>query len=283
MTRILTIDVEEWFHLLDNESTKLPVSWKKFDIRIHANIERVFDILERTQTRATFFCLGWIAELYPNIIKEISERGYEVASHSNLHQLIYEQSPREFKADLERSIKTLEDITGKKVKCFRAPGFSIIEKTKWVFEILANTGITIDCSIFPAKRAHGGFPQYKYPTPAIINYNGIRIKELPVNFITFMGYPVIFTGGGYFRITPYNFIRKWSKQSRYIMSYMHPRDFDPDQPVIKDLPAIRKFKSYAGLNGAAAKLEKWITEFKFIDVASADKQINWNNVPVFHV
>ena len=278
--KILTFDIEEWFHILDNESTKTINEWKNYEVRIHQNMERIFSILDKTNQKATFFCLGWIAETYPEIIKEIVARGYEIGTHTSMHQLIYEQTPKEFAKDLEHSVKTLEDLTGQKVKYFRAPGFSITEDNKWAFEIMAAQGIEVDSSVFPAPRAHGGLPSYKQPVPSIIKYNGIELKELPINYTSILGKSIIFSGGGYFRLFPYPLLKHWSKQSDYVMSYLHPRDFDAEQPVIKELSLPRKFKSYVGLKGATAKLEKWITDFDFIDIATAVNQIDWKNVPV---
>ena len=278
--KILTFDIEEWFHILDNESTKTINEWKNYEVRIHQNMERIFSILDKTNQKATFFCLGWIAETYPEIIKEIVTRGYEIGTHTSMHQLIYEQTPKEFAKDLEHSVKTLEDLTGQKVKYFRAPGFSITEDNKWAFEIMAAQGIEVDSSVFPAPRAHGGLPSYKQPVPSILKYNGIELKELPINYTSILGKSIIFSGGGYFRLFPYPLLKHWSKQSDYVMSYLHPRDFDAEQPVIKELSLPRKFKSYVGLKGATAKLEKWITDFDFIDIATAVNQIDWKNVPV---
>jgi len=206
-----------------------------------------------------------------------------VATHSHMHQLVYEQSIDEFEQDLEHSIKTLEDLTGQKVKYFRAPGFSIQEKNKWAFEVLYKHGIEVDCSVFPAARTHGGFPSYKEPAPSILNYNGIELKELPINYITILGQPIIFSGGGYFRLFPYSFIKRWTKQSDYLMTYLHPRDFDAKQPVIKELSINRRFKSYVGLNNAAGKLENWLTDFQFVDISTAIQTINWNKVPIVNL
>lgn len=275
---ILTFDIEEWFHILDNASTKTTNEWGNYEVRIHQNMERIFNILERTNAKATFFCLGWIAETYPEIIRDIVARGYEVGTHTHMHQLVYEQTPRGFEKDLEYSIKTLEDITGQKVKYFRAPGFSITENNKWAFELLVKFDIEIDSSVFPANRAHGGFPSYKQSNPSVISYNGIHLKELPINTVKIFGKPVIFSGGGYFRLFPYSLIKKWTTKSDYLMSYLHPRDFDPGQPMIKELPAFRKFKSYVGLNTSGKKLNKWITDFNFIDIKTANTKINWEKV-----
>ena len=133
---ILTFDIEEWFHLLDHKGTKTELEWGNYEKRIHSNMERIFHILEKSNQKATFFCLGWIAEKYPEVIKEIISSGFEIGCHSNKHQLVFEQSPLEFENDVERAVNTLEDITGSKIKYYRAPGFSITEKNKWAFEIL---------------------------------------------------------------------------------------------------------------------------------------------------
>lgn len=280
---ILTFDIEEWFHILDNKSTKTIKEWSQYESRIHANMNRIFNLLEKTNRKATFFCLGWIVEKYPDVICDIVNHGYEIGSHSRMHQLVYEQKPKDFQSDLEISIKTMEDITGKKVKYFRAPGFSIREDCKWAFEIMASLGIEVDCSIFPAIRSHGGFPSYTNPRPSILSYNGITIKELPINYVSCFGKQLIFSGGGYFRLVPYPLVHYWTKNSDYVMSYLHPRDFDYNQPVIKELSLLRKFKSYVGLNGASSKLEQWLTDFDFMDVGTAVKAINWAEVPVVEI
>jgi peptidoglycan-N-acetylglucosamine deacetylase len=276
---ILTFDIEEWFHILDNTSTKTILEWSNFESRIHANMERILLLLEKTNQKATFFCLGWIAETYPEIIRQIVDHGYEIGSHTRMHQLVYEQSPGEFMEDVTHSIKTLEDISGHKVKYFRAPGFSIGVDNKWAFEILSELGIDADSSIFPAPRSHGGYPSYKSPLPSIIQYKGVKMKEFPINYITLWGNSIIFSGGGYFRLFPYTLINHWTTNSDYVMTYLHPRDFDATQPVIYDLSMLRKFKSYVGLKNAENKLHRWLTDFEFIDMATAIQEIDWEIVP----
>ncbi|MRT16868.1 DUF3473 domain-containing protein [Vitellibacter sp. q18] len=275
---ILTFDIEEWFHILDNASTKTEKEWSRYESRIHRNMETIFEILDLTGVRASFFVVGWIAEKYPEIVKQIVDRGYEIGSHTHLHQLVFEQRPEEFKSDVALSIKTLEDISGKKVRLFRAPGFSITEKNKWAFEILSELGIETDSSVFPAGRAHGGFPDYGTATPSLLSYNGIELREFPINIHRAFGKTFIYSGGGYFRLTPYALLKKWTAKHSYVMSYIHPRDLDPEQPVIKELSPSRKFKSYVGLKNSRFKLEKWLTDFDFIDVGTAENQIDWNQV-----
>lgn len=274
---ILTSDVEEWFHLLDNDSTRSEEQWKNYEVRIYENMERIFNILEETNTKATFFIIGWVAKTYPDIVKRIAEK-YEVGSHTMNHQLVWQQSRDEFRQDVESSIKLLEDITGKKVRYFRAPGFSIRESEAWAFETLSELGIKIDCSVFPAHHAHGGLPSYGSSQPKIICHNGIEMKELPITTGKLFGKPVVFSGGGYFRLFPYWLIKKMSGEARdYMLAYIHPRDLDAGQPMIKELPLARKFKSYVGLKGAADKFRRWLTDFDFVDVGTADKMIDWRN------
>ena len=275
---ILTCDVEEWFHLLDCDATRTENEWKNYEVRIYDNVERVFRVLEDTNTKATFFIIGWIAKTYPDLVKNIAEK-YQIGCHTMNHQLVWQQTPEEFKADVEEGVKMLEDITGKKVECFRAPGFSIRESEAWAFEILAELGIKYDCSVFPAAHAHGGMPSYPKAAPGIIEYHGVQMKEFPVGFKTIAGKHIMFSGGGYFRLFPYPLIKKWTEESAdYLLSYIHPRDLDAGQPMIKSLPVARKFKSYVGLKGAENKLRRWLTDFQFVDIAAADQTLNWSAV-----
>ena len=280
---ILTFDIEDWFHILDNDSTKTEKDWSKYESRIHQNMDIIYEILDSAQVNASFFVLGWIAEKYPALVREICDRGYEIGSHTSLHQLVYEQDRKGFYQDVDRSIKVLEDISGKKVKMFRAPGFSITEQNKWAFEVLYELGIRTDSSVFPAGRSHGGFPTFGVASPSILRYNGIQLKEFPINTHTVFNKSVIFSGGGYFRLCPYKLIKYWTQKSDYVMSYFHPRDFDPDQPMIQGLSPQRKFKSYVGLKPSKNKLDTWLTDFEFIDIYTANNLINWEKAKIIQL
>lgn len=277
---ILTFDVEEWFHLLDFDATRTEAEWGKYEVRIYENVDRILDILERTNTKATFFIIGWVAKTYPDVVKKIAAK-YQIGSHTMNHQLVWQQSQRDFKEDVESSVKLLQDITGQPIECFRAPGFSIRETEAWAFDILADIGIKYDCSIFPAHHAHGGMASYGAPVPALIKHGDVTMKEFPVTTQTIMGKKIIFSGGGYFRLCPYNLIKKWSKENpNYLLSYIHPRDLDGGQPMLEGLPWKRKFKSYVGTKGAAEKLRHYLKDFKFTDVKTAAENICWDKVPV---
>lgn len=275
---ILTFDVEDWFHILDNESTKNEKQWLQLESRIEKNMDLILALLKKNNQHATFFCIGWVARKYPSVLKKISDAGYEIASHSDMHQLAYELNREEFKDDLKSSIQSIEDVIGKKVRAYRAPGFSIMKQNQWAFEEIINQGIEIDCSIFPAQRAHGGFEEFGYAEPAFIEVAGMKLKEFPINIEEILGRKLVFSGGGYFRLLPYFLIKHFMNKSNYVMTYLHPRDFDYEQPMIEGLSPLRKFKSYVGLRGARRKLEQLIHDFRLVSLEEADKQTDWSQV-----
>lgn len=273
--RILTFDIEEWFHILDNSQTRSEADWAVFTPRIYDNLYRILDFLDVHNQKATFFCLGWLADKYPALIKEIDNRGHEIGSHSYMHQLVYEQNRKEFTLDLQNSINSLEQCVGKKVRIFRAPGFSITSEVLWALDVLLENGIEYDSSIFPTVRSHGGIASFGVSKPHVIELAGRSIKEFPINVHQVMGSKVVFSGGGYFRLLPYQIVRRWSGKSDYVMTYFHPRDFDPDQPMVPGLSPIRKFKSYVGLKGALNKLDLYLKDFDFMDIGQAAERIDW--------
>lgn len=278
MLNVLTFDVEDWFHILDHREVEDPASWVQHPSRVVENTQRILDVLDAHDQRATFFCLGWVAERHPELIGDIVNRGHELGSHSYYHQLAYKQSHKDFQDDLLSSISVLEDISGKKITAYRAPGFSVTHENPWVFDVLIEAGIEYDCSIFPAQRAHGGF--YGVPaTPFILERDGGEIKAFPMNTFHVAGRDVVFSGGGYFRLLNYQIIRQMMLRSDYVMTYFHPRDFDANQPMIPGLGAIRRVKSYVGLKGAMPKLERLIKEFNFQSLMSADSQLAAGQLP----
>jgi hypothetical protein len=145
---------------------------------------------------------------------------------------------------------------------------------------MAENGITADASIFPAARAHGGMPSFPNNFPCLIKHNGISIKEFPVNYIKIAGIRTVLTGGGYFRFWPYPMIRHYTDRSPYVMSYFHPRDFDRNQPLLRDLGPYRRFRAYYGLSNSQQKLERWISDYAFTDLRTADASINWETAAV---
>ncbi len=280
--KILTFDLEDWFHILDNPQTANPSNWNSFESRVEGNTERLLSLLDEKNITSTWFCLGWIAKKYPKLIKRISEN-HEIACHSMNHQLLFNMSPAEAGDDIRGNIHLLEEITGKKVNAYRAPGFSFTRDVKWLIQVLAEAGIKYDCSVFPMHRNHGGYPGLPAAGPCRISYHGVVIKEFPMNRQTLLGFPIVFSGGGYFRLLPYPVISLLMKKSEYVMTYFHPRDFDPTQPVLESLPMKRKFMSYTGLKNSFSMLNRLLNDYKFIALEQAAGEIDWNETPVINL
>lgn len=272
---IISFDIEEWYHfdIFSKED-----SWKNYPPRINLYLPLILDELDKYNTQATFFCLGWIARNYPDILKQIKQRGHELACHSDKHFFVREMTPESFHNDLKQALDSIENVIGEKVMTFRAPAFTITENATWAFEVLAENGIEIDCSIFPTTRSFGGFPSFGEAKPTLIKYKGYEIKEFPINTGTIFGKQFVFGGGGYFRLFPYWLIEKLMNQSDYNITYLHMRDFDYEQPRFKHVSGMRRFKSYYGIKGAYSKFQKMLKDFIWISVGEAVQQIDFNQV-----
>jgi len=213
---------------------------------------------------------------YPHLIREIDKRGHEIGSHTFLHKLVHTQTSSEFDKDLSRSIKTLSDLTGKRIRIFRAPAFSIGPENPWAFEVLLQNGIEIDLSVFPASRDFGGFKNIKSESPHWIEFNGMKIKEYPINTESFLTKRIIYTGGGYFRMLPSFLTQYLFERNSYNMAYFHARDFDPQQPILPNLSLQRKLKSYYGLKSCWSKFEALLNKNEFISLRQSEETYNWN-------
>lgn len=270
---ILTFDVEEWY--IYDQYPKGSRSY--YGPIIEKYLNDILEILDKIETKATFFCLGIIARNDPEIIKAINERGHEIGCHSDTHILLNKHTPASFKDDTYKAIDSIQQLTGKKVKSYRAPAFSIGEKTIWALEALIEAGIEYDCSIFPGKRSFGGFSTFSSNGPVIINTPNGTIKELPVSYANFAGMRLMFSGGGYFRLFPYSIIKKFAAKSDYNMAYFHVRDFDSQQ---KKVYSLRYFQSYYGIKNAYSKFQKLVNDFNFISVEEAGERIDWDSANV---
>ena len=280
---ILTFDIEDWYHILHKYPSNILEKWNSYEDRVHVGTDKILEVLLENNVKATFFVLGYIAEKHPEIIKKIHDYGFEIGAHSDMHKVAFQQTPEEFKTDLRTCINRLEDITTEKVVSYRAPGFSVKKQNIWVFEILHDLGIKYDASIFPAVRENGGFINFKESGPLKLSFNNNEIKEFPMSTNSIFGNRFTTTGGGYFRFFPYSIIKILIKKSDYTMTYFHPRDFDPDQPMLDGLSLKRKFKSYYNLSGAYPKFKRLIRDFNFVDIRAADKIINWEDMPIVDI
>ncbi len=281
--KILTFDIEDWFHIIQKYPDNILERWDNYEVRIHNGMDRIFQLLCDNNIKATFFVVGYIARKHPEIIKKIHDLGFEVAAHSDMHKVAYKQSRKEFEDDLSNCIHSIEDVIAEKVISYRAPAFSIRPKNIWAFEVMNELGIKYDASIFPAIREDGGFENFSESKPSIVSYDGIRIKEFPMSVDTYMGKKFTVTGGGYFRFFPYRLIKRLIQHSDYTMTYFHPRDFDPNQPMLDGLSLKRKFKSYYNLKYSYIKLKQLVYDFDFIDLQEAASIVDWDNAPVVNL
>lgn len=265
---ILQIDVEDWYSDLEN------AHGKSYQDRIVNSTVKLLSILREKKTRATFFVLGHIAERFPELIKEIQSEKHEVASHGYAHIPITKQSQSEFEQDLLKSVRTLEDITGEKVLGYRAPRFSVVEKTLWAINIIKNNGLMYDSSIFPAKTHLYGIPDsppFPYPISSLRIENddsGKSFLEIPLSVyrIPYMKINIPIAGGFFLRFFPYGFISyaisQINKSNHPAVCYLHPWELDPEQPRIRSLP----WYHYYQLNGMEKKFRRLLGDFQFTSV-----------------
>ena len=273
---ILTFDIEDWYNCDFNNDN---LDWSNYEVRIYSNVNRILEELDQRKLKATFFCLGWLAEKHPAVISDIKKYGHQIGCHSYQHQLSNKFSVTEFREDTLKAKRLLEEVTGAEVNSFRAPGFSITEENLGYLEVLIDLGFSFDASIFPAFHDYGGIPNLGKLNPCIIETKNGIIKEFPMTYHRFFFRNIVFSGGGYFRLLPYFLVKNFTEVSTYNMTYFHPRDFDPDQPIINELSCARKFKSYVGLSGSFNKLQKYLEDFEFMSIEQANLLVNWNNAP----
>lgn len=259
---VFSVDVEDWFHILDVPSAPPISEWGSLPSRVEVNFNRLLDLFDEKNVKVTCFFLGWVGERFPNLVREAASRGHEVASHGYGHRLVFEQTRQEFSDDVRHARGLLEDISGVPIRGYRAPGFSTTEETPWFFDVLAEAGYEYDSSVFPAPRGHGGLRGGRRE-PHRRGTND-KLIEIPITVADLMGKPMCFFGGGYLRLFPYWLIRRMSKQvlaeGRPVVFYVHPREIDPSHPR---LPMSRKrsFKSYVNLETTEWKIGQILQDF----------------------
>ena len=286
---LLTFDIEEWS--LNHQKGGPIEKNAEFDRYLDAILNK----LDERQTKATFFCVGEMGRLFPKVIRKIQVQGHEIGCHSNIHTWLNKMTETECREDTRQAVDSLEQCIGEKVKSYRAPAFSIGEKNKWAFEILAENGIERDASIFPAARDFGGFPRFGQKTSCLVEYNGIRIKEFPVCTAKVLGYETAYSGGGYFRFFPLGFVEKQMKQFPYAMCYFHIGDLVTESRGVMSKKAyeayfkekgtlkaryLRYFKANLGKKNALNKMMNLIDDLSFVNLTQADKEIEWCTTPI---
>lgn len=286
---LLTFDIEEWY--LNHQKGGPKEKYAEYDRYLDAILNK----LDERKLKATFFCVGEMGRLFPAVIKKIQQRGHEIGCHSNIHTWLNKMTEAQCREDTHQAVESLEQCIGEKVKSYRAPAFSIGEKNKWAFEVLAEKGIERDASIFPAARDFGGFPHFGQKTPCIVEYNGIRIKEFPICTARVLGKEMAYSGGGYFRFFPLGFVEKEMKKSPYAMCYFHIGDLIPESHGVMSKEAyeayfkekgtlkaryLRYFKSNMGKGRAFPKMMNLIDRTDFFNLNQADGELDWGAMTV---
>lgn len=265
---ILTFDTEEWFNYAQMNGKK-----GNFLPDVDRVQNELLDKLDEHNIKATFFVLGVVAREHPYVVKNIEARGHDIGCHSDVHEKLWQFSPAQLKDDTRKAIDSIEQLIGKKIIEYRAPAFSIGKENVWALEVLAENGITTDCSIFPGARDFGGFPEFTEAAPCMVSHNGIELKELPISLANVAGKKLAYSGGGYFRMLPYWFVKKLVREHDYNMMYMHVHDFNGKQ---KRIISARYVKNYYGNRTSMKKLERLLSDFSFNNVQSAVDVIDWN-------
>lgn len=264
LSNALTIDVEDYFQVSAFAPYIRRDEWDTRECRIERNVARILDLLAERGVKATFFTLGWVAERYPQLVRQIVDGGHELASHGYGHQRASDLSRDEFAADITRAKRILEDLSGQAVRGYRAPSFSIGTGNLWAFDALARAGYEYSSSIYPIKHDHYGMPD----SPRFAYRVGCGLLEVPVTTLRMFNRNLPSSGGGYFRLLPYRLSRwmigKVNRDDREpAVFYFHPWEIDPGQPRIAGIDAKTRFRHYVNIDRTEARLQQLLQDFRW--------------------
>lgn len=266
MRNALSVDVEDWFQVGAFETVIDRKDWDSLECRVERNTDAVLALFDDAGIKGTFFTLGWVADRYPALMRRIIDAGHEIASHGYAHERVFTLTPAQFAADIERTRKLIEDTSGASVTGYRAPSFSIDQRTPWAHEILAEQGYTYSSSVAPVKHDHYGWadaPRFAFRPVA-----GSDFLEVPVTTAQIGSKRLAAGGGGFFRLLPYAF-SKWAIRQvnedaqRPAIIYFHPWEIDPDQPRVANAPIKSRLRHYTKLDVMAEKLRRLPQDFQW--------------------
>ncbi len=271
----LSFDVEEHFQVSAFESPMRRRHWDQFESRVQANTEKLLELLAKNGVQATFFILGWVAERYPSLVRQIASAGHEVASHGYAHELITSQTPVVFREDIRKAKAILEGILSKPVLGYRAPSFSITKDTIWATQVLVEEGYIYDSSIFPVVHDRYGVPSANPELHQLSTASG-SLWEVPPSTVKCLGVRLPVAGGGYFRLYPYPvlraLLRKLEGEGAPLVMYMHPWEFDPDQPRMEG-SMVSRMRHYLNLDKTEGRLRALLEDFSFAPIRQVFPQI----------
>jgi len=267
----MTIDVEDYFQVSAFDAVVSRDSWDTFPSRVVANTERLLAMFDEHRVKSTFFVLGWVANRFPTLVADIAKAGHELASHGFHHRLVYDQTQDAFRDDVRRAKHLIEDQSGQQVRGYRAPSYSITNRSLWALDVLAEEGYTYDASIFPIRHDRYGIPDAPRHPYAMARAAG-SLTEAPPSTVRIGSTNLPVAGGGYFRLLPYQWtswgIRRINEEEgKPAIFYLHPWEIDPDQPRLQ-ASALSRFRHYRNLSETEPRLRRLLSEFRFGPLAS---------------
>jgi len=270
----LSVDVEDWFQVLNMAGHIDRAAWDGFELRCGDSTRRLLDLFARRNTKATFFFLGWIAERLPDLVREVAAAGHEIGSHGYDHRMLPDLGQEGFRADLEHTATILEGLVGSRPQAFRACTWSIGRRTPWAIEELVRAGITLDSSIQPVRHPDYGVP--RAPTrPYRLAAEQGELLEFPPLTWDVLGRHVPVGGGGYLRLLPLALLRAGLRQKEKLgvpgCLYLHPWEVDPGQPRQR-LGGVRGFRHYVNLKRTLPKLDALLRSHTFSTLSAALSQ-----------
>ncbi|MHA4871548.1 XrtA system polysaccharide deacetylase [Duganella sp. PWIR1] len=262
----LSIDVEDYFQVSAYARHIDRADWPKLPCRVEANVDRILGMLAQHNVHATFFTLGWIAERYPAVVRNIVAEGHELASHGYAHLRASEQTPAEFAHDITFSKNLLEQLGGQPVHGYRAPSFSIGQANLWALDSLQAAGYRYSSSIYPIRHDHYGMPDAPRFAWRPAGLDGLL--ELPVSTVRLFGRNLPAGGGGYFRLLPYA-LSRWalrrinSHDGQAGIFYFHPWELDPEQPVPQGISLKTRLRHTLNLRRTEARIHRLLGDFQW--------------------
>ncbi|MCP4266165.1 MAG: DUF3473 domain-containing protein [Candidatus Brocadiaceae bacterium] len=265
MHNAMSVDVEDYFQVSAFENTISPEQWDDLPGRVVSNTEKILDLFSTYSVQSTFFILGWVAERHPELVRDISNAGHEIASHGWSHKRISFLTENQFRDEVSRSKRLLEDLTGRDVLGYRAPSYSINKDNYWAFDILAEEGYRYSSSTVPIRHDLYGIPDS--PRFPYMVSDG-RLLEIPITTTRILGKNYPCGGGGWFRLYPYQ-LSRWainrvnSKDQRSGVFYFHPWEIDPNQPRQNNISIKTKIRHYLNLSRTETRLERLLNDFEW--------------------
>jgi len=261
----LTVDVEDYFHAANLEPCFPPSRWHKLPSRVEDSTQRLLEIFRTTNSKGTFFILGYIARRFPALVKEIAAEGHEIASHGYGHRIVWTQTPKSFYRDIRKAKLLLEDLTGSEVLGYRAPNFSIIDSTAWAYTELSRAGYRYDSSLYPVAHPRYGNRHRSASQEQVSTEHGtLEILPLSTYSLEALNLRVGIAGGGWWRLLPKTFIRRALKitaERAELNCYLHPWEIDPGQPTCSRLSTLARIRHYTGLEHFDDVVRDYLNEF----------------------